>query len=99
MNNLQLGSQLVAPAAGVNGGVSPAGYNHNAAADNLNTPPVRQREVGVFNITVTPTPNYFGNSIPAGVSTPTRRVVPASFGLSATYSGHDEPVHTYTTSL
>src|SRR5690606_37344598 len=32
MNNLQLGSQLVAPAAGVNGVVSPAGYNHNAAA-------------------------------------------------------------------
>src|SRR5690606_38465028 len=91
MNNLQLGSQLVAPAAGVNGVVSTAGYNHNAAADNLNTPPVRQSEVGVFNITVTPTQNYFGNSIPAGVSPPTGRFVPARFGLTAANSGTVAP--------
>ncbi len=99
MNNLQLGSQLVAPAAGVNGVVSPAGYNHNAAADNLNTPPVRQSEVGVFNITVTPTQNYFGNSIPAGVSPPTGRFVPARFGLTAANSGTIAPFCTAATAF
>jgi len=99
MNNLQLSSQLVAPAAGVNGVVSPASYNHSTAADNLNTPPVRQSEVGVFNFAVTPASNYFGYSIPAGVSRPTGRFVPARFGLSAANSGTIAPFCTATTAF
>src|SRR5690606_37646515 len=48
MNTMQLSSQLVAPATGVNGAVSPSSYSHAAAVNNLNTPAIRQSEAGVF---------------------------------------------------
>lgn len=91
MNNVQIGSQLVAPAGGVNGVVSPTSYNHVAALTNLNSPVIRQSESGVFNFTVTPVANYFGHSIPAGVSQPGGRFIPARFAVAAGNSGSIAP--------
>ncbi len=91
MNNVQIGSQLVAPAGGVNGVISPASYDHVSAVNNLNTPVIRQSEAGVFQFTVTPVTNYLGHSIPAGISQPGGRFIPARFAVAAANSGSIAP--------
>ena len=87
LSGLQLSSELVSPAAGVNGTVTPSVYNQLAAEDNLNTVTVSQSEVGVFRFVVTPSAQYLGYDIAPGSSEPTGRFIPDHFVAAVTDSG------------
>ncbi|WP_175474908.1 DUF6701 domain-containing protein [Atopomonas hussainii] len=77
-------SAVLAPAGGDSGSLSPAGYDHGVSATGESTVSVRQGEVGVFQITVTPPLNgYLGETVPAGVSGPVGRFIPANFQVTA----------------
>jgi len=87
MDNMQLSSQVVSPAGGSNGVVSPASYNHQAAADNLNTVNVTESEVGVFNFSLTSPGNYFGVTLPQASSAATGRFYPHHFASAVINAG------------
>ena len=77
-------SAVLAPAGGDSGALAPASYDHALTANGENSVSVRQGEVGVFQITVTPPLNgYLGETVPAGVSGPVGRFIPADFQLTA----------------
>lgn len=87
-NNIALGSQLVAPSGGAPGATGLASYNQSIIASGVNELRQNISEVGVFRFTATPPANYLGSTsavadIPAAVSAPTGRFVPAEFLITA----------------
>lgn len=92
---MALGSEVVAPADGVNGAVGVTHYDHQSASASLNTINQSVDEVGVLRMTVTPPElGYFGYTIPAAKSGPIGRFVPLDFALS---NGSITPVcHSFT---
>lgn len=83
LNNIALGSTLVAPNPGTNATVGKASYNHAPAADGRNSVDQSVSEVGVFKMTATPPTNgYIGYTIPPASSAPVGRFTPYDFALS-----------------
>ncbi|MCL2912255.1 MSHA biogenesis protein MshQ [Shewanella corallii] len=84
---IQLGSQLVAPVGGATGAIGLTTYNHSVAVTGEQELDQSISEVGVFRFSATPAADYLGSSsavadIPAAVSEPVGRFVPAEFLLS-----------------
>ncbi|MCL1035621.1 MSHA biogenesis protein MshQ [Shewanella submarina] len=85
---IQLGSQLVAPVGGANGVTGLTSYDHTISGTGQQELEQSVSEVGVFRFSATPPADYLGSSsavadIPAAVSEPVGRFVPAEFLLSA----------------
>ncbi|MCJ8168414.1 DUF6701 domain-containing protein [Atopomonas sediminilitoris] len=79
---LQLSSAVLAPVGGDAGALAPVSFDH--ALGGANNHSTTQAEVGVFQITVTPPANgYLGETVPAGISGPVGRFIPADLQLSA----------------
>ncbi|GAB3241405.1 MSHA fimbrial biogenesis protein MshQ [Pseudaeromonas pectinilytica] len=86
LNNIALGSTLVAPNPGTNATVGKASYDHAPAADGRNSVDQSVSEVGVFKMTATPPINgYIGYTIPPASSASVGRFTPYDFALS---NGH-----------
>lgn len=82
MQNIALTSEVVRPAAGLDGAIEPATYNHEPADNGINVVSAKESEVGVFRFTATPEPGgYFGESIPAATSLPAGRFYPDRFSV------------------
>lgn len=81
LTNIGLTAELVAPAGGEAGSVTPASYNHLAAANGQTQANVSASEVGVFRFRATPG-NYLGGAMGGGLSAPTGRFYPDHFALS-----------------
>lgn len=85
MSGITLTSALVAPVPGVNGTLSPNQYNH--LLGNQTTTSTSISEVGVFQLTATPTANgYFGETVSGGQSDLVGRFIPAYLGGQASAS-------------
>lgn len=78
LSDIALTHQLVAPAAGAEGSLSIDSYDHTATANGTVTVNQALSEVGVFQITATPS-SYFGHSIAAAKSAHIGRITPAYF--------------------
>ena len=103
LNNIALGSTLVAPNPGTNATVGKASYNHVPAADGRNSVDQSVSEVGVFKMMATPPTNgYIGYTIPPASSSPVGRFTPYDFALSngsitagcGSFSYMDQPMPT-----
>ncbi|BEH13376.1 hypothetical protein MAALD49_07440 [Marinobacter shengliensis] len=75
--------ELVAPAGGETGEVSPGSYDHARAVDAQTTVAVNQPEVGVFRFLTSPAPGaYLGRDLPQGRSAPVGRFYPDRFRVT-----------------
>lgn len=75
--------ELVAPAGGETGVVSPGSYDHARAVDAQTTVSVDQSEVGVFRFLTSPAPGaYLGRDLPQGRSAPVGRFYPDRFRVT-----------------
>jgi len=75
--------ELVAPAGGETGVVSPGSYDHARAVDAQTTVAVDQSEVGVFRFLTSPAPGaYLGRDLPQGRSAPVGRFYPDRFRVT-----------------
>ena len=84
LDNVELGSALVAPADGVNGSLSQPTYNH--LLGNTTTLSLRHSEAGIFRLSATPRANaYFGYTV-AGGEALVGRFTPAYLGVTSTAS-------------
>lgn len=80
---IPLQAELVAPAGGETGVVSPGSYDHARAVDAESTVPVDQSEVGVFRFLTSPAPGaYLGRDLPQGRSAPVGRFYPDRFRVT-----------------
>ncbi|PJG58155.1 DUF6701 domain-containing protein [Aeromonas cavernicola] len=83
LNNIALGSALVAPTPGSNAVVGTQRYQHVAASNGSTSINQTVNEVGVFQLTATPAANsYFGYTIAPAQSPPVGRFIPADFSLN-----------------
>lgn len=80
LSGIALGSQLVAPASGVNATVTQTSYDHSALASGTATLNQAVSEVGVFRMTATP-PSYMGMSLPVATSGPVGRFTPYDYQI------------------
>lgn len=78
MNTMALSSELIAPATGEDGMVSPASLTYSASTS-ANTVPVSFSEVGVFAVRVTPSTSYLGITLDSAVSHAMGRITPDHF--------------------
>ena len=85
--DMTLSSAVVSPSTGSDGVVTPALYQHTAAADNINTVTVNQSEAGVFNFIVRARSDYYGQTLPEGVSAPSGRFYPHHFSARVLNNG------------
>lgn len=81
LNNIALGSELVAPSSGVNGSVGLSQYSHTASSGGQMSLSQSVSEVGVFRFTAIP-PLYMGYALPVAKSAPVGRFTPYDFVLS-----------------
>lgn len=80
---IPLQAELVAPAGGETGEVSPGTYDHVRAIDAQTTISVDQSEVGVFRFLTSPAPGaYLGRDLPQGRSAPVGRFYPDRFRVT-----------------
>jgi MSHA biogenesis protein MshQ len=85
MTGITLASALVAPVPGDNGTLSPTQYSH--VLGNQTTTSTSISEVGVFQLSATPTANgYFGETVSGGQSALVGRFIPAYLRGQATAS-------------
>ncbi len=85
-SSVALSGNLLAPAGGVNGLVTPTTYSHLADASATQTLSATQSEVGVFSFTVTP-PDYMGYSLGSFTSAPVGRFYPHHFDAGVVNQG------------
>ncbi|MBE0485619.1 DUF6701 domain-containing protein [Marinobacter sp.] len=80
---IPLQAELVAPAGGETGIVSPGSYDHARAVDAETTVALDQSEVGVFRFLTSPAPGaYLGRDLPQGRSAPVGRFYPDRFRVT-----------------
>ena len=85
MANIPLSNQLIAPASGISGVLSPTQYTQ--VQGNQTTTSTSISEVGVFQLTATPAANaYFGETVSGGTSGLVGRLIPAYLGAQASAS-------------
>ncbi|NVD36769.1 DUF6701 domain-containing protein [Marinobacter lutaoensis] len=82
-DNMPLAIELVAPAGGELGTLSPAQYDHVLSSDAITSASVSVSEVGIFRFLVQPTAgSYLGRDLPSAQSRPTGRFYPDHFAVS-----------------
>lgn len=91
-SSVALSANLLAPAGGVNGTLSPSSYHHSAAVQGKNDLSATQSEVGVFSFSATPPAylgGYLGNQVsqPSYTSAAVGRFYPHHFDASVSEAG------------